>query len=120
MTETEKPINACFSAAEILIPDGCDLQRWAVIACDQFTSQPDYWKKVDMITEGFPSAAQLVLPECFLDDRTEERVRSIHAAMENALKDEMFQCYQDCYIYLERTLQNGMIRPGIIGKVDLE
>ena len=120
MAEREKEKEFCFSAADILVPRVSEPQRWAVIACDQFTSQPDYWKKVDMITEGFPSAAQLVLPECFLDDRTEERVRSIHAAMENALKDEMFQCYYDCYIYLERTLQNGMIRPGIIGKVDLE
>ena len=120
MAEREKGKEFCFSAADILVPWVSEPQRWAVIACDQFTSQPDYWEKVRKITDGFPSAAHMVLPECFLDDRPEERVRSIHEAMDQALKEEAFQSYRDCYIYLERTLQNGLIRPGILGKVDLE
>ena len=120
MTETEKPINACFSAAEILIPDGCDLQRWAVIACDQFTSQPDYWRRAEEIAAGVPSAMHLILPESELDRNPEGRIRTIHENMLRYLNDRVFRSFPDCYIYTERRLHSGSLRRGLIGKLDLE
>ena len=118
MNTTEK--NGCFSAADILIPENCDLQRWAVIACDQFTSQPEYWAQVEQKTEGVPSAGHLILPESELSGDTEKKIRVIQENMRRYLQEALFCVYPDSFIYLERTLQNGQIRRGLIGKVDLE
>ena len=120
MTETEKPNNSCFSAAEILIPDGCDLQRWAVIACDQFTSQPDYWRRAEEMAAGVPSAMHLILPESELDRNPDERIRVIHENMLHYLNGRVFRSFPDSYIYTERRLHSGALRRGLIGKLDLE
>ena len=120
MTETEKTIHACFSAADILIPDGCDLQRWAVIACDQFTSQPSYWRRAEEIAAGVPSAMHLILPESELDRNPAERIRAIHETMLRYLHDRVFHCFPDCYVYTERRLHGGSLRRGLIGRLDLE
>ncbi len=110
----------CFSAANILLPENCDLQRWAVIACDQFTSQPEYWKKVQEETADVPSAGHLILPECELNDNTERRIREIHENMRLYLNRELLREYPDCFVYTERVLQNGKLRRGLVGKADLE
>ena len=120
MTETEKPKRNCFSAADILIPEGCDLRRWAVIACDQFTSQPAYWQQVEGLTAGIPSAMHLILPESELDRDPSERIRMIHENMLRYLNDGIFRLFPDSYIYTERRLQSGMLRRGLIGRLDLE
>ena len=50
--------------ADILLPGtGTDMSRWAVVACDQFTSQPEYWEEADRIAGDAPSALRLILPE---------------------------------------------------------
>ena len=110
----------CFSAADVLLPENCDLRRWAVIACDQFTSQPEYWAQVALETRDVPSAAHLILPECELTGSTDEKIRAIHRNMERCLQEALLCAYPDSFIYLERTLQNGQIRRGLVGKVDLE
>ena len=112
--------NSCFSAAEILLPREADLQRWAVIACDQFTSQPEYWQRVKNLTDGAPSAYSLIFPECELADHPEERTAAIHEKMLQLLHGNAFRAYPDCYVYTERTLRNGSVRCGLIGCVDLE
>ena len=112
--------SSCFSAADILLPDLPELESWAVIACDQFTSQPEYWHQVEQITEGRYSTAQLILPESELGDHASERIRSIHAAMLRYLQMNVFRTFPDVYLYTERTLQNGGVRCGVVGKVDLE
>ena len=110
----------CFSAADVLLPENADLRRWAVIACDQFTSQPEYWAEVDRATRGVPSAGHLILPECELDGETGAKIQAIHENMQRCLQDQLLREYPDCFIYVERTLQNGQIRRGLVGKVDLE
>lgn len=110
----------CFSAADILIPGVPEPEAWAVLACDQFTSQPEYWRQVAALTEGKVSAAELILPESELGSGAEERVEAIHAAMLRYLRGGVFREYPDAYVYTERTLQNGSLRRGIVGKVDLE
>ena len=109
-----------FKSAEIMIPKYRDLSKWSVIACDQFTSNPGYWDSVQNICRGVPAALDLILPEVWLNDHTEERIRNVHANMEKALQDDLFDEYRDAYVYVERTLHDGKIRRGLIGCVDLE
>lgn len=120
MTEYSFKTNDCFSAADILLPENCELQRWAVIACDQFTSQPEYWKQVDALTEGLPSAGHLILPECRLCASAEETIDCIHETMRRYIREDLLRVYPDSFLYIERTLHNGQIRRGLIGMVDLE
>ena len=110
-----------FSSADILLPKEELLERWPVIACDQFTSDPAYWERVRRYAEDVPSAMHLILPEADLgaDDET-EKVDKIHETMDRYLNGDLLRLFPKCYIYVERTLQNGMVRPGLVGAVDLE
>ena len=120
MCSTEKQIDGCFSAADILLPEGGNLQRWAVIACDQFTSQPEYWERVKALTKKVPSSYHLILPEFELDKNPEPEIQRIQETMRDYLQQRVFLEYRDCFIYTERTLRNGSVRSGLIGKIDLE
>ena len=111
----------CFMPGEILLPKVEDLSRWAVIACDQFTSEPDYWQRVDAFVGDAPSTLRLTLPEIWLNrsDRTilED---SILRHMEDYLNQDLFTAFPDSFFYLERTLSSGGLRRGILGLLDLE
>ena len=110
-----------FQRADILLPANAPMERWAVIACDQFTSDTDYWKRVRQIAGEGPSTIHMILPEAELGAADEaDRVQKINATMLRYLDSEVFANYPNAYIYVERTLQNGSIRPGIVGIVDLE
>lgn len=97
-----------------------NLSAWAVIACDQFTSQPEYWENVQRLAGYSPSAYNLILPEAQLASATPQRIAQIHSAMHDYLEQNIFTEYRDSYIYVERTLLDGTIRPGIVGVIDLE
>lgn len=120
MTDIPSENSGCFSAADILLPENCDLRRWAVIACDQFTSQPEYWERVRTLIRGVPSAGHLILPECDLSGNVTEEIGRIHRHMQTYLQEGIFRKYPDCYVYTERTLRNGQLRRGLLGRVDLE
>ncbi len=63
---------------EVLLPKtGTDLEKWAVIACDQFTSQPGYWDKVHEIVGNAPSTLHLILPEVFLGSPENKRASKV-------------------------------------------
>ena len=110
-----------FKSGNILIPKNIDMTKWSVVACDQYTSEPDYWKKVNEIVGEAPSTLQLTLPEIYLEeDDVEERIKKINQNMEKMLQDDIFQEYQDSMIYLERTQDDGKVREGLMGIVDLE
>lgn len=110
-----------FKSTDILLPQGADLERWAVIACDQFTSDRAYWERVRKTAGDGPSTIHLILPEAELGSANEaETVKAINAAMEQYLREDVFAVYPQSYIYVERTLADGSIRPGLIGAVDLE
>ena len=113
-------IQVPFKAADILIPkDNHD--KWAVIACDQFTSDHEYWNKASEIAGNAPSALNIVLPEIYLeDDDSEQRITNINSKMEQYINDEIFDVFADSMIFVERTMPNGKIRYGIVGAVDLE
>ncbi len=108
-----------FSSADILLPN-CDLAKWAVIACDQFTSQPDYWQKAEQIVSDSPSALRVTFPELYLGKDNASRIEKINETMHTYLENGLFTCHENAMIYLKRTLPSGKIRRGLIGKIDLE
>ncbi|MBQ4310502.1 MAG: DUF1015 family protein, partial [Oscillospiraceae bacterium] len=109
-----------FSAADILLPKkSADMTKWSVVACDQYTSEPEYWEETERIVGDDHSALRLILPEIYLEDKPDERIDRIHSAMEKYLSEDIFDEYKDALIYTERVTSDG-IRAGIIGKIDLE
>lgn len=110
-----------FSAADILLPARGNYETWAVVACDQFTSQPEYWERVEKTVGNDPSTFRIILPEAQLHDgHTEEHVEKINTTMKEYLDTGEFKEYPDAMIYLERVQSDGKIRRGLIGKIDLE
>ncbi len=108
-----------FQATDILVPQGKDMKKWAVIACDQYTSQPEYWQRVRGFVGEETSALHVILPEAEMEE-AETRIDNINQTMHHYLADSVFQEYKNAYIYIERTLVNGTIRKGVVGAVDLE
>ena len=134
----------CFNPANILLPnDGIDMEKWSVIACDQFTSQADYWNAVEKYVADAPSTLNVVFPEIYLGTITkhendcnssgdgvknaeyasmtdEERIKYINNTMDKYLTDGILkQAVTDGYVLVERTTESG-VRLGIVGLIDLE
>ena len=85
-------------AADILIPrKDVDLTKWAVVACDQFTSEKDYWHDVESQVGDAPSTLKLIFPECYLDDGDDEaRINSINKTMKEYVDADLFKTYKNC------------------------
>ena len=113
-------MSAYFLPADILLPDFEKVNgtKWATVACDQYTSEPEYWESVAAQVGDTPSTLQLILPEVYLGE-TDERVPNIHKNMETYLKEVLVR-HQNKMIYLERTQSNGLVRRGLVGLIDLE
>lgn len=111
---------AVFQASELLIPREELLENWAVIACDQFTSQPEYWEAVRQQVGEQPSAYHLIFPEAELSGDDAARIAAIDARMRTYLASDIFRSYPASYVYVERTLLDGSVRRGIVGVIDLE
>lgn len=112
---------AIFNSANILLPKNVDFSKWSVVACDQFTSQRDYWEKAENIIGDKPSTLNLIFPEVYLNDsEPEKRIEKINAQMEKYVRDGIFDEYKDALFYVERTQSDGKVRHGIVGTVDLE
>ena len=112
----------CFNPANILLPnDGIDMEKWSVIACDQFTSQADYWDAVEKYVADAPSTLNVVFPEIYLGTTTkQERIKYINNTMDTYLTDgTLKQAVADGYVLVERTTESG-VRLGIVGLIDLE
>ncbi len=108
-----------FSSAKIMLPKDTPLDKWAVIACDQFTSEPEYWEKAEKITRGYRSALDLILPEAYLEtDKAFEKTERINRAM-NEIKESDFDVFKG-FVFVERTLSDGKVRKGVVGMIDLE
>ncbi len=113
--------NLPFQPADILLPQGCDLSKWSVVACDQYTSQPEYWARVTQRVGKAPSALHLILPEsCLEGPNVEQDIAEINLTMARYLKDGCFAAYPGSIFYVERRLDCGKTRRGLIGMVDLE
>ena len=111
-----------FKRCNILIPKkNIDYSLWSVIACDQYTSQIDYWNKVKDLVGDNPSTYKITLPEVYLEDENvDERIENINKKMNEYLDNDIFDTLEDTMIYLERTDSTGNVREGLIGMIDLE
>ena len=107
--------------ADILLPRSCDMTKWAVVACDQFTSQPEYWAEVDSIAGENASTLRLILPESKLNDPdVADHIANINTSMEDYLARDLFRTYENAIFYIQRTQSDGEIRHGLVAAVDLE
>ena len=114
-------MNIPFKRGNILLPKNVDMTKWSVVACDQYTSEPEYWNEVNEIVGDAPSTLKLTLPEIYLEDENvAERISNINNYMDKLISEDFFNEYKDSMIYLERTQNDGKIREGLIGVVDLE
>jgi len=116
-----------FQAVGAKVPSNCmpadhiDLAKWAVIACDQFTSEPDYWEDVESIVGSSPSALHIILPEIYLDSPEEHnRIQSIHKTMDQYLEDgTLVEQEESVHLVHRRPVHSGS-RWGIMLALDLE
>jgi hypothetical protein len=105
---------------EILLPKKeIDPTKWAVIACDQFTSQPEYWEDVAKLVGDSPSTLQMILPEVWLHaSDVAERIAKSHAVMREYLQADLFD-HKNGFILVERT-NSGKVQTGLMVAMDLE
>lgn len=108
-------------AADIMIPKkGVDLSKWAVVACDQYTSEKDYWADVDIIVGSDPSTLRLIFPECYLEDGDEEkRISDINRTMKEYVKENLFDTFKECFVLVKRTCGSSS-RWGLMAALDLD
>lgn len=112
-----KTIRSC----DILVPNNCDHQKWSVVACDQFTSERGYWKKLEDFVGGADSTLKLIFPEAYLEDSDkDERINNINRTMKEYLAGGVFKTLKDSFIVCKRTTASGISRLGIVLAVDLE
>jgi hypothetical protein len=110
-------------SGDILLPqyaveDADRWKKWAVIACDQFTSEPTYWEEAAAVSGSDPSTLSMILPEVYLSER-EERTPIIHQSMD-ALQKAVLHTARTGMIYIARTQSDGAIREGLVAMIDLE
>ena len=105
---------------DILLPKkDIDDKKWAVIACDQFTSEPEYWEEVENIVGDSPSTYHMILPEVYLGTEEEKkRIQSTHEVMAHYLQSNIFQDVNN-FIYVQRKI-NDQTRRGLMVCLDLE
>jgi hypothetical protein len=105
---------------QVYLPkSGTDLTKWAVIACDQFTSQPEYWNNVEKIVGDAPSTLNLTFPEVYLEKPGgDDRIHNIQTTMRKYMEQGILQPH-DGLVYVERTV-DGKTRKGIVLSLDLE
>ncbi len=110
--------NTYFLPANILLPKS-DFEKWSVVACDQYTSEPEYWKEVENTVGNTPSALNIILPEVYLKPDNTERINKINQNMSDYLENGVFEEIENTFVYLEREVTGGKIRKGIVGLIDL-
>ncbi len=110
-----------FHIPEIMLPrEGTDYSKWAVVACDQYTSEPEYWDEVESIVGDAPSTLRLMLPEIYLGKEGEaEKIRAIRASMDQYLNDGTLRTMPKGCMLVKRTTE-GRSRIGLVIATDLE
>jgi len=110
-----------FMPADILLPKDVLMEKWSVVACDQFSSEREYWERVREDVGDNPSTLNMIIPEAFLEGMDEaEEIKKISEAMAEYVDSGLFREVRDSFVYVERTQPDGRIRRGIVGSVDLE
>lgn len=105
---------------KILLPKVDDMQAWACIACDQFTSEKDYWDKLQKDVCGKRTTLDLTLPEIYLEDNADARIKKINENIKNYLTDGVFTSYGEGFILTVRKTPFVERRIGLMAAIDLE
>jgi len=106
---------------EILLPKNIDVKSWSVIACDQYTQNPEYWNKTSAAAGSNPSTLNLILPEVYLGAADKPaRIEKIRKTMNEYISSGIFADPLNSFIYLERTTAFGRMRKGLMICIDLE
>ena len=122
MSETKRLQALGIAPADILLPrEGIDMRRWAAIACDQYSSEPDYWDRAFAFVGDSPSALKLIIPEAYLETPRGE-------AMQQSTIDEMDACLvagvlreiPESFVYVERRTPHAECRRGLVAAFDLD
>ena len=107
----------------ILIPKKeIDLKKWAVVACDQYTSEPEYWNRVEAYVGDAPSTLKLIYPEAYLEEKnSQERINAIHQTMNRYLEADLFDIYEESFFLIHREDEGRSSgRLGLLAALDLE
>lgn len=111
---------SAFVPADILIPAGANMRDWSVIACDQFTSEPDYWDRVRERTSGKLSTFHMIIPEAYLNEASIlNMAANAEGVMESYLSAGVFETIKNTFVYVERNVVGG-VRRGLVGAIDLD
>lgn len=121
MTISEKLLKYGVKTPDILLPKkDVDTRKWAVVACDQYTSQPEYWESLSEEIGDAPSTLRIIYPEVYLESGDKEKIiSSINEKMNEYLEEGIFDEYRDSFILVERTTESGT-RYGLMLALDLE
>ena len=107
---------------EVLLPKkNTEMGKWAVVACDQYTSQPEYWNQVEDIVGSQPSTLKLILPEVYLEKPdVDDRISNINENMETYIENGTLLLQKPGFVYLDRKTSHVSSRKGLILTIDLE
>jgi len=123
MNDTNKRLEKIgIQIPRILMPSkDISMEKWAVVACDQYTSERDYWKDVEKNTKDSPSTLNLVFPECYLEDpNPDERIKNINQNMDKYIKEEVLVETEQAFFLVKRNTGSGKPRYGLMVALDLE
>ncbi len=110
-----------FNPCDILLPQNADMHLWSVVACDQYTSEKEYWENIGKAVGSAPSTLRLILPEAYLGTVDfDSAVSSINKTMQSYLDGGIFKEYKNAFIFVKRTFPSGAVRHGLVGAADLE
>jgi hypothetical protein len=114
--------NIALSVPEILLPEkGIDLSKWSVVACDQYTSQPEVWENIKSLAGGSPSTLNIIFPEVYLEDADKDaRIKSINSCMDKYLSDGTLVSEKPGFVLVDRKTSQTPSRKGLIVALDLE
>ena len=106
----------------IMLPaKSVDLYKWAVVACDQYTSQPEYWEEVAALVGDAPSTLHMIFPEVYLGkDAEKERIENIIKSMKKYINEGILESQKPGFIYLDRKTSHTSSRTGLMIALDLE
>lgn len=107
-------------ADKILLPKTDDMRAWACIACDQFTSEIDYWKELESQVKGKRTTLDLTLPEIYLEDNADERIKNINLNIKEYLRSGVFKDYGKGFILTVRKTPFVDRRIGLVAAIDLD
>lgn len=110
----------CIKADNILLPNTADMTAWACIACDQFTSEPDYWNQLKSLVGDKKSTLNLTLPEIYLEDEPDARIKKINQNIKQYISDGTFKALNKGFILTIRKTPFVERRIGLMVAIDLE